>query len=123
MIPYKSNRLYEVPKTPEVRLEIAKAIQKLIEQGCMTKASADDPEHPEWPAGSPDGQGGKFRPKNGNAVVAANRMSPVEEADCMSQYERDSFICRLVRTRLCWEQAADRLAACLSGRQLPPLNF
>jgi hypothetical protein len=40
----------------------------------------------------------------------------------MAQYEKDSFICRAVGTRLCWEQAAQRLGACLSG-QLPPLNF
>lgn len=28
------------------------------------KASADDSKHPGWPAGTPDGRGGKFRPKD-----------------------------------------------------------
>ena len=30
----------------------------------FTKASADDPVHPGWPAGTPGGLGGKFRPKD-----------------------------------------------------------
>jgi hypothetical protein len=33
------------------------------------KASADDPEHPGWPAGTPGGRGGKFRPKDDNAAT------------------------------------------------------
>jgi hypothetical protein len=31
----------------------------------LLKASSDDPEHPGWPAGTPGGRGGKFRPKDG----------------------------------------------------------
>ena len=31
----------------------------------LAKASPDDPEHPGWPAGTPGGLGGKFRPKEG----------------------------------------------------------
>jgi hypothetical protein len=31
----------------------------------LGKASADDPEHPGWPAGTSGGRGGKFRPKGG----------------------------------------------------------
>jgi hypothetical protein len=31
----------------------------------LLKARSDDPEHPGWPAGTPGGQGGKFRPKDG----------------------------------------------------------
>jgi hypothetical protein len=30
----------------------------------ILKASADDPVHPGWPAGTPGGRGGKFRPKD-----------------------------------------------------------
>lgn len=33
----------------------------------LAKASVDDPKHPGWPAGSPDGKGGRFRPKDGSA--------------------------------------------------------
>jgi hypothetical protein len=29
----------------------------------VEKASPDDPKHPGWPAGAPDSQGGRFRPK------------------------------------------------------------
>lgn len=29
------------------------------------KASPDDPKHPGWPAGTPGGRGGQFRPKDG----------------------------------------------------------
>jgi Phage portal protein len=36
------------------------------------KASADDPEHPAWPAGTPGGRGGKFRPKDDNVSDTAN---------------------------------------------------
>src|SRR5258707_799575 len=31
------------------------------------KAAADDPKHPGWPAGSPGGRGGRFRPKDGQS--------------------------------------------------------
>jgi hypothetical protein len=34
------------------------------------KASPDDPEHPGWPKGTPDGKGGQFRPKN-DAEIAS----------------------------------------------------
>lgn len=32
--------------------------------GPLAKASPDDPKHPGWPAGSPDGKGGPFMPKD-----------------------------------------------------------
>ena len=32
------------------------------------KAAADDPKHPGWPAGTPDGRGGQFRPKDAEAA-------------------------------------------------------
>jgi hypothetical protein len=37
-----------------------------------TKAAVDDPVHPGWPARTPDGKGGQFRPKDSEIVVAAN---------------------------------------------------
>jgi hypothetical protein len=52
MIPYKSNRLSAVPKTPEIRLEIAKAIHALAMQGGLSKF---DPNQPRVPAGNSDG--------------------------------------------------------------------
>jgi hypothetical protein len=38
----------------------------------IRKAASDDPKHPGWPAGTPDGRGGKFRPK-GDAEAASSR--------------------------------------------------
>jgi hypothetical protein len=35
------------------------------------KANPDDPKHPGWPAGTPDGRGGKFRPKDGDEGALA----------------------------------------------------
>lgn len=45
------------------------------------------------------------------------------EAECDQQYKRDTVICNLVRTPLCWAQAADRYGACLAGRRIPQLRF
>jgi hypothetical protein len=45
------------------------------------------------------------------------------EAECDLQYKQDTVLCRLVRTPLCWAQAAERYAACLAGRRIPQLRF
>ncbi len=37
----------------------------------LWKASPDDPKHPGWPAGTPEGKGGKFRPKDGDGTTTA----------------------------------------------------
>ena len=114
-----------MPKTLQVRLEIMKAIRTLVAQDDLEKF---DPDQPRVPAGNSDGgqwtsEGGvgDTVDNDGTTVLAAR--SQQSEAECMAQYAKDSFICRAVRTQLCWQQAAERLGACLSGRQLPPLNF
>jgi hypothetical protein len=38
----------------------------------LLKASSDDPEHPGWPAGTPGGLGGRFRPKEDNVSETAS---------------------------------------------------
>jgi hypothetical protein len=38
------------------------------------KASPDDTKHPGWPAGTPGGRGGKFRPKDGSGVNLAQEV-------------------------------------------------
>jgi hypothetical protein len=43
-----------------------------------------------------------------------------EERD--KAYEDDAKICRVVKTRECWASAADRDAARVSGRPIPPLQ-
>jgi hypothetical protein len=41
------------------------ALRRLALVECfLAKASPDDPEHPGYPAGDPDGRGGKFEPKD-----------------------------------------------------------
>jgi hypothetical protein len=40
----------------------------------IRKASPDDPKHPGWPAGTPGGRGGKFRPKDGSRVETAQEI-------------------------------------------------
>jgi len=57
--------------------------------------------------------------REGEFDMAARR----NEAECDLQYKRDKLICNLVRTPLCWAQAAERYAACLSGRPIPMLRF
>jgi RHS repeat-associated protein len=42
---------------------------------------------------------------------------------CDIQYDEDSSICRVARSRTCWEQAALRYGNCLAGRPIPPLGF
>ena len=85
------------------------------------------------PAGNPDGgQWVTDAEEEGSSIAtvaaptdvsAARRRSGISEAECDAQYKQDKLICNLVRTPLCWAQAAERYAACLSGRPLPPLNF
>jgi hypothetical protein len=48
-------------------------------KSAVEKASPDDPKHPGWPAGTSDGRGGKFRPKDGAAAAAT--VTPVQYAD------------------------------------------
>jgi hypothetical protein len=39
-------------------------------ENAIGKASPDDPEHPGWPKGTPDGKGGQFRPKTDAEIGA-----------------------------------------------------
>jgi hypothetical protein len=92
-----------------------------------------NPDQPRSPKGNPDGgqwvrDSGKDPGRIGTSrliteLSAARRRSGVSEADCDNQYRRDSFVCNLVHTPLCWQQASERYGACLAGRPLPPLNF
>ena len=57
----------------EALAKTADALQAAVDPRALTKArgiaprakmaSPDDPKHPGWPAGAPDSQGGRFRPK------------------------------------------------------------
>lgn len=39
----------------------------------IQKASPDDPEHPGWPKGTPDGKGGQFRPKTEGEIAPESK--------------------------------------------------
>jgi len=53
-------RLPEIPeRSPQALMKCA---TELAQTGLL-KADAGDPDHPGWPAGSPGGKGGQFRPK------------------------------------------------------------
>ena len=68
----------------------------------------------------PRADDGKWTSDGGSLFNVAARGN---EAICEAQYARDKITCNLVRTALCWAQAAERYAACLSGRPIPQLRF
>jgi hypothetical protein len=57
--------LQELRRACDPRLR-SHVIRDNPDQPVALKASPDDPKHPGWPAGTPDGRGGKFRPKDGD---------------------------------------------------------
>ena len=90
-----------------------------------------NPNQPRVPAGSreggqwaPDGTGRSANPLESFAA-AAKRGQSIRY--CMAQYAIDSLLCSTVapasRRAVCRGQAAERLAACLSGRPFPPLSY
>jgi hypothetical protein len=42
-------------------------------ESAIGKASPDDPKHPGWPKGTPDGKGGQFRPKTDTEIGAETK--------------------------------------------------
>jgi hypothetical protein len=87
-----------------------------------------DPDQPRVFAGQPGGGqwtggGASANVRESPISAAARRVSPAVEAQCELQYQRDSIICRLAKSRSCWGQAALRYANCLNGLPIPPLNF
>jgi hypothetical protein len=125
MIPYRANRLYAAPQTLEKRLEIAKAIRKLLDHDTVEKF---DPDQARVPAGNPDG--GQWTDANGDQsngssnpqIVVAARNKALE-TECDAQYDRDIDLCNIVRTPLCYQRAMARYNACMREEPLPPLRF
>jgi hypothetical protein len=75
------------------------------------------PDQPRVPAGVPEG--GQWT-EDGTIRLALNRDL---ETECWEQYERDRFHCSMVGLASCYRQAAERYAACLREKPLPPLNY
>lgn len=129
MIRYGAPRLMAVPKTLEARIEIMRAVHKL-----MTDVAVDssvrkfDPNQPRVPAGNPGGgqwtgEGASAgRGANSTTIVVAARRKQLE-AECDGQYNMDIALCRIVRTPLCYERAMARYIACMGEQPLPPLQF
>lgn len=118
-----------------IRRELA---ELKFELACRRIFHKYDPSQPRVPKGDPKGgqwakEGGGDAGKDPDSGIAQGeitdvsaarrRRSGASEAECDAQYKQDKIICNLVRTPLCWAQAAERYAACLSGRPLPPFNF
>ncbi len=59
----------------ELRREFLSFIKDRSRQRAA-KAAVDDPKHPGWPAHTPGGKGGKFRPKDAVSVAAGESEAP-----------------------------------------------
>lgn len=114
------------------RAAMIKLVQDLYYSD-LIKADWDSDQHPRWPAGAPDGQGGQFAPKGGdNGIISARDVSGgrprrYSEQECERQYASDMYVCGSLRDkrerRVCKESAAQRYAACLRGKPMPPLTL
>jgi len=47
----------------------------------------------------------------------------IRELECDALYEEDLVVCRALGSTFCYAQAAERYAACLVGRPIPPFPF
>lgn len=91
------------------------------------------PDQPRVPAGEPGGgqwigdndgwSPGAVGSLTERVREAARRGRRLTEEECREQYERDIFQCKMVGLPSCYAQAAERYAACLVGRPIPPLNY
>ena len=70
--------------------------------------------HPSPPASYPQSEA---LPKSDRQLCQSS------EAECDRQYQQDIFECRMFGLAECYRQAMERYAACLAGRQIPPLTF
>jgi hypothetical protein len=128
MIPNRSPRPMAVPKTLETRIEIMRAVHKLmVELATEAGVGKFDPNQPRVPAGNPDGgqwtdEGAQPAGQVGVTPVA-RRISPAREAECEAQHIRDIFQCKMVGLQACYEQANLRYANCLAGLDIPPLIY
>jgi hypothetical protein len=107
------------------QLSIAqREVKRLMQSLLQRKYSADQPR---VEAGEPDGgqwtsDDGGSGPREGEGWRSA-MASKRSEAFCERQFKDDIFHCKMVGLRACYAQAMERYSACLSGRQIPPLNY
>jgi hypothetical protein len=89
-----------------------------------------DPEQPRDEIGRwTDGNDASAQesPASGSTDFSAARRRPGSESECWSQYTIDMLRCgaelRPATREICRAQAMERLAACRSGRPIPPLSY
>ena len=92
----------------------------------LRKAAADDPDHPGWPAATPGGKGGQFRPKDATAEAVKRKRREKTEEELREYFNR-----RLIREalrriltparvlRLSGETAANAIPVVTSQRTSP----
>lgn len=56
------------------RSKLAPGVRSHIIRDLVAKAAVDDPAHPGWPAGAPNRQGGRFRPKQPTTPTTPDRL-------------------------------------------------
>ena len=85
-------------------------------------ASANQPSDQLWESVSIPLAQAQLPFEGGSEPVPTARKS-VDAAECNAMHERDLFHCRMVGLPACYAQANLRLANCLAGKQIPPLNY
>jgi hypothetical protein len=92
-----SRAVQSIADTALRRLAIAEA---LAERTALEKASSDDPKRPGWPAGTPGGRGGKFRPKDGELPGIGHNNPPPDPKPALLDRVRRLATRRLIRERV-----------------------
>ena len=78
-----------------------------------------DPNQPRWPAGQ--SIGGRWRRVHEGDLTVAIGFDRRREAECEKQQALDWDLCRMSKSRLCWESAMTRYAACMTNDFIPDL--
>src|SRR6218665_4139354 len=81
---------------------------------------AFDPDQPRWPRGQ--SSGGEGRPTGGAAQKGAIGFDRRRASIFEKQQELDWALCRMSKSRLCWETAMVRYAACMTNDYIPDLR-
>jgi hypothetical protein len=88
--------------------------RRLLDAEALLKAGPDDPKHPGWPAGTPSGIGGQFRPKTGQAPTSASRLPETVERATRKAARRTiraRLIAHLKQTNEIKDEAEDKIDA------------
>jgi len=117
--------------------ELSKFIRELHWSG-LIKAGWDSDQHPRWPAGTPDSQGGQFAPKDGGGVeqsfpskrnVEANDQVAAADAPANSNLPPGwhdvsrKEACILAGQTCIQTFGAQHMGACLLGEQICNLRY